>query len=125
MTIDQLFKLARDAKLADEPFLVTASGLMKARAEVIKWNIPADHFMMSATLTKLFFPENWFVDAMEPAASREEVDQGMIGTFYGMKVFVDTQGRLEPDTVAVVSKRGCTEGVLGERCVYKAKVQTA
>lgn len=122
MTYQEILQWAREAKTTDESHPITAVGLMAVRENVAKWNLPADHFVISGSLKERFFSEAWFIRAVEPAHKYEDVQEGFFGTLYGMKIVVDLKRLMEPNTVAILSVQGRTLNVPIERCIHKCRM---
>ena len=119
MTPEDIFRLAREVKASGAGVPLTPHGLMEARTEVSKWNMPADHFVVSRDLKDRLLAEDWMMSFLDPAVRVSDIDQGFFGTFFGMKFLSDPACAMEPNTAVVVSVIGLGEHAPVERCIYK------
>jgi hypothetical protein len=117
MKIEDVIKLAREAKLQDVTVPATMPGVMMARENVSKWNLPVDHMVLSESVRQRFFADEDFIRSIDPEPLIENVKKGSICTLYGMTVLADLEGVLEQDTIVVVS----TIGLEAEKRAYPAE----
>lgn len=123
MNYTETIQKAADAPLRDSTFQMTPSGLMNLRTMVTKWNVPADFIVLSDSVRKKLFKEEWFPKLVTVSDSISGLEQGYIGSMLGMGILTDFKYLLgHDDLIVVVSVKGLADGAPEDRCVFKAKV---